>query len=39
MLQTGAVVHYYRATVTRSNAWRNIVDNTTDWAVAATAGC
>ena len=38
MLQTGAVVHYYRATVPRSNAWRNIVDNTTDWAVAATAG-
>ncbi len=38
MLQTGAVVHYDRATVTRSNAWRNIVDNTTDWAVAATAG-
>lgn len=38
MLQTGAIVHYYRAAVTRSNAWRNIVDNTTDWAVAATAG-
>jgi uncharacterized membrane protein len=37
-LQTGAIVHYYRAAVTRSNAWRNIVDNTTDWAVAATAG-
>lgn len=36
--QSGAVVHYYRAAVTRSNAWRNIVDNTTDWAVAATAG-
>jgi uncharacterized membrane protein len=36
--ESGAVVYYYRAAVIRSNAWRNIVDNTTDWAVASTAG-
>lgn len=32
-----AIVHYYRGNMARSNAWRNIVDNTTNWAVAATA--
>jgi uncharacterized membrane protein len=37
-LPVNAIVHYYRAAMNRSNAWRNIVDNTTDWAVAATAG-
>ncbi|MDD5555734.1 MAG: DUF2270 domain-containing protein [bacterium] len=37
-LPVGAIVHYYRGAMTRSNARRNIVDNTTDWAVAATAG-
>lgn len=37
-LPVGALAHYYRGAMARSNAWRNIVDNTTDWAVAATAG-
>lgn len=35
--EMNAMVHFYRALVTRSNAWRRIVDNTTNWAVAATA--
>ncbi len=35
--ESNAVVHFYRALVTRSNAWRRIIDNTTNWAVAATA--
>lgn len=36
-MEMNAVVHFYRAMVNRSNAWRRIVDNTTNWAVAATA--
>jgi len=35
--EISALVHFYRALVTRSNTWRRIVDNTTNWAVAATA--
>ena len=35
--EINAVVHFYRALVTRSNAWRRIIDNTTNWAMAATA--
>ena len=36
-VEMNAMTHFYRAMVTRSNAWRRIVDNTTNWAVAATA--
>ncbi len=36
-VEMNAITHFYRAMVTRSNAWRRIVDNTTNWAVAATA--
>ena len=32
-----AMVHYYRAEVQRSLAWRERLDRTTNWAVAATA--
>ncbi len=32
-----ALVHYYRAEVTRSLAWRDRLDRTTNWAVGATA--
>jgi uncharacterized membrane protein len=32
-----ALVHYYRAEVTRSLAWRARLDHTTNWAVGATA--
>ena len=32
-----ALAHYYRGEMSRSNNWRNIVDNTTNWAVAMTA--
>src|SRR5512138_669157 len=32
-----ALVHYYRAEVTRSLAWRERLDRTTNWAVGATA--
>lgn len=31
-----AMVHYYRAEVTRSNVWRTRLDNTTNWAVLTT---
>ncbi len=36
-VESNSITHYYRAMVTRSNAWRRIVDATTNWAVAATA--
>ena len=32
-----ALAHYYRAEVTRSLAWRERLDRTTNWAVAGTA--
>lgn len=32
-----SLVHYYRAEVTRSLAWRERLDRTTNWAVGATA--
>lgn len=31
-----AMVHFYRAEVTRSNTWRQRLDNTTNWAVITT---
>lgn len=34
---TTALVHYYRAEVTRTNTWRNRLDTTTNWAVVTTA--
>lgn len=34
---TTAMVHFYRAEVTRSNTWRNRLDTTTNWAVVTTA--
>jgi uncharacterized membrane protein len=34
---TTAMVHYYRAEITRSNVWRTRLDTTTNWAVI-TAG-
>ncbi len=34
---TTAMVHYYRAEVTRANLWRNRLDTTTNWAVVTTA--
>jgi uncharacterized membrane protein len=33
---TTAMVHYYRAEIQRSNAWRTRLDATTNWAVIAT---
>jgi len=33
---TTAMVHYYRAEIQRSNAWRARLDATTNWAVIAT---
>lgn len=33
---TTAMVHYYRAEITRSNVWRNRLDATTNWAVIST---
>ncbi|MBN1874507.1 MAG: DUF2270 domain-containing protein [Anaerolineae bacterium] len=35
---TTAMVHLYRAEVTRMNLWRNRLDTTTNWAVVTTAG-
>ena len=35
---TTALVHLYRAEVTRVNLWRNRLDTTTNWAVVTTAG-
>ncbi|MBN2005943.1 MAG: DUF2270 domain-containing protein [Anaerolineae bacterium] len=35
---TTAMVHFYRAEVTRVNLWRNRLDTTTNWAVVTTAG-
>src|SRR5512137_2288806 len=32
---TTAMVHYYRAEIQRSNAWRTRLDATTNWAVIA----
>jgi uncharacterized membrane protein len=32
-----ALAHYYRGEMSRSNNWRNIIDNTTNWAVGMTA--
>lgn len=34
---TTAMVHFYRAEVTRTNTWRNRLDTTTNWAVVTTA--
>lgn len=34
---TTAMVHLYRAEVTRTNTWRNRLDTTTNWAVVTTA--
>ncbi len=34
---TTAMVHLYRAEVTRVNLWRNRLDTTTNWAVVSTA--
>lgn len=34
---TTAIVHLYRAEITRVNLWRNRLDTTTNWAVVATA--
>ncbi|MBZ0309265.1 MAG: DUF2270 domain-containing protein, partial [Anaerolineae bacterium] len=31
-----ALIHLYRGEVARSTAWRNRLDNTTNWAVVAT---
>ena len=31
-----AMVHYYRAEITRTNVWRQRLDTTTNWAVVAT---
>lgn len=33
---TTAMVHFFRAEVTRSNVWRQRLDTTTNWAVATT---
>ncbi len=33
---TTAMVHFYRAEVTRTNTWRNRLDTTTNWAVVTT---
>ncbi len=33
-----AMVHYYRAEITRVNLWRSRLDTTTNWAVATTGG-
>ncbi len=33
-----AMVHLYRAEITRVNLWRNRLDTTTNWAVVTTAG-
>lgn len=33
---TTAIVHLYRAEVTRTNLWRNRLDTTTNWAVVTT---
>ncbi|MBN2389261.1 MAG: DUF2270 domain-containing protein [Anaerolineae bacterium] len=35
---TTAMVHLYRAEITRVNLWRNRLDTTTNWAVVTTAG-
>jgi uncharacterized membrane protein len=32
-----AMVHFYRAEITRANTWRNRLDVTTNWAVVSTA--
>lgn len=32
-----AMVHFYRGEVSRSNVWRQRLDNTTNWAVVSTA--
>lgn len=32
-----AMVHFYRAEVTRANTWRNRLDQTTNWAVVTTS--
>ncbi len=34
---TTAMVHYYRAEIQRSNAWRQRLDTTTNWAVITTS--
>ena len=34
---TTAMVHFYRAEVTRANTWRTRLDTTTNWAVVTTA--
>lgn len=34
---TGALVHLYRAEVSRGDAWRSRLDNTTNWALTSTA--
>jgi len=34
---TTAMVHFYRAEVTRANTWRTRLDTTTNWAVITTA--
>jgi uncharacterized membrane protein len=33
-----AMVHFYRGELSRSQAWRNRIDTTTNWAVLTTAG-
>jgi len=33
-----AMIHLYRAEITRVNLWRNRLDTTTNWAVVTTAG-
>ncbi|HOT91021.1 MAG TPA: DUF2270 domain-containing protein [Anaerolineae bacterium] len=35
---TTAMVHLYRAEITRVNLWRNRLDTTTNWSVVTTAG-
>jgi uncharacterized membrane protein len=32
-----ALIHFYRAEITRANTWRNRLDVTTNWAVVSTA--
>ena len=32
--EIGALAHLYRGEIYRSTAWRNRLDNTTNWAVA-----
>lgn len=32
-----ALIHFYRAEITRTNTWRNRLDVTTNWAVVSTA--